>query len=768
LDDRRGAAVTAARAIALALAMTAAGARAQEFPPEVHLGSEGPGPATDIDLENLVTAAAKSATTIQEAPGIVTVLDADDLRRWGYRTLEDALGDIPGWGHYPVFGEIFPGNTVRGTAQAMLLLHDGVSLFDPFGNAPGTGRGLPLESIKRVEVVTGPGGVLWGANSFLGIVNVITKDAADVDGIEASVAYGDGRGNQSDVRAYAMVGRSLLGGRAELFAHAAYENYEGQQIDARQLFVHPPAPQPNGRAIFGVFGSSDQPRSWLANFDGKLLAGPFALYWLWTSGAMHHPATLSLGLVQQDVDSAVDPMGTGRDNRVDVYDRMVALEYRDRFAGGRAGLSAKVYGLETVVDFNNFLVLPPSSLVVGGVVFRTQPQNGGNRAGVTFDGDVALPLGNRLLWGGEVFREWTSGSTAEFLSPDPAQLGVNRLPFPCPYDASGTRFVPHCPVVFIFPASRDVAAAFVSDQWRPLPQLALNAGVRVQAGFGERSYDPLTLADATLVWNFLPSWHLKLNFAQGFRPPVFNNTDSNGASVVIAGNRNIQNEFSNSAQGEVNARLLRGVRHIRELTLRLDYSYSVLDHVIEVTNGRYDNSARRGISSSEVLARLYLTGDHRIQLGYSFLRIVDSGKGYVLSAPNHWITLAGSFTLVPGRLEATTSLYVAAATEDPNRVASVDPARCPPGVPPSPAVCGADARTSDLTLDRLPAVALWNVGLRWRSVRIPGLEIDGFIANVLDQRWYYPDAFYDLTPQLEISPYPGLGRSFMVRARRRF
>jgi len=49
--------------------------------------------------------------------------------------------------------------------------------------------------------VTGPGGVLWGAQSFMGVYNIITKDAEDVPGtVELSAGYGDGRGDRSDFR----------------------------------------------------------------------------------------------------------------------------------------------------------------------------------------------------------------------------------------------------------------------------------------------------------------------------------------------------------------------------------------------------------------------------------------------------------------------------------------------------------------------------------------------------------------------------------------
>ena len=99
----------------------------------------------------------------------------------------EALGTVPGW--IDVTAHRQPGRRSRwcaASARRALLLRDGVSLFDPWVNIAWLSRTQPLETIKRIEVVTGPGGVLWGANSFLGIVNVITKDAEDVNGLEVS------------------------------------------------------------------------------------------------------------------------------------------------------------------------------------------------------------------------------------------------------------------------------------------------------------------------------------------------------------------------------------------------------------------------------------------------------------------------------------------------------------------------------------------------------------------------------------------------------
>jgi outer membrane receptor protein involved in Fe transport len=760
-------------------------ARGQDLPPEVHIEDTGAQPdarggARRIDLSNIVITAAKGVTSIQEAPAIVTVITADDIALWGHRFLEDVVTDIPGWGHYPAEGEQVPTWTVRGQAQSALLLHDGVSLHNSSLNVNGIRQSLPLESIKRLEVVTGPGGVLWGANSFQGIVNIITKDADDVPGVEASCAYGDGRGNSADIRAYLMAGQTLLDGQLKLFAHGSYETYQGQLLESRQILLHTPAPLPNGPAIYGNLQQSDQPRSYMWNLDGKLSYGAVTLLWLWSQGEMHTPGTFPLGIVQRNAppgpwggNDQNDPLRLGRDSRFGIFDRFAALEYRDRSANLRLGLDTKAYVEQSVVDLTDFMFLPPSELLPGGGSFNALPN--GQRVGATVDADVALPYSNRLLLGGEAFYEWIDHTLASFNSPDPALLGqppgtVSHLSFLCPHLDSGL-YVPQCPVSFIFPASRDVVAAFVSDQWRPSSQLTLDAGARWQAAYGERPYDPLLLLAGSAVWNFIPNWHLKVNYSEGFRPPVYFNIAGNANAVQIGGRPDLKNEFSQAVQAEINARVLRNVRRVRELNFRADYSYTRIDNLIVINNETYQNSGRRGIDSAELLARLYLRGEHSVQLGYTFLRVVDDARGLVLSLPNHWFIVNAAFNLVSGQLDLISTLWLGGATEDANRLPGGAPyqpsGRCA-AAPAAASNCGADALASNLSLDRLPAIADWALGVRWRNALTQGLDVTAFVYNVLDQHYFHADAFFDLSPQQELQPYPGIGRNFMVTARVRY
>ena len=189
---KRFAQLTSAMLLAIAPRLAAA----QEAPAPVDIevpmvvvdivGSDGAGGESDdsLDLANVVQSAAKGVTTVQEAPVIVTVLTADEIRDRHFQTLDQVIDTVPGFERVGILHSQFTSNAARGIPQSLQFLHDSMSLFDPFLNIPSTTRIQPLETIKRIEVITGPGGVLWGANSFLGVVNVITKDADDINGDE--------------------------------------------------------------------------------------------------------------------------------------------------------------------------------------------------------------------------------------------------------------------------------------------------------------------------------------------------------------------------------------------------------------------------------------------------------------------------------------------------------------------------------------------------------------------------------------------------------
>ena len=661
----------------------------------------------EVDLANIVQTAAKAITTVQEAPAIVTVIPDEEIRDRGFHRTLDLFDGVPGWMGVGVFHSQFEYPITRGTPQAMLLLRDGVSLYDPSVNIPQFAHIIPLETIKRVELVTGPGGVLWGANSYLGIVSITTLDADDVDGIEVGLSSTGGDGERGALKTYAMLGvPEILSRRIKLFLHGSFETYAGPRFELPQLYLTSLLPNPRGPTTYGPLTASDAGRSYMANLDGKLTVGDFKLSVSAPWGRRYYSVGGLTGrVVLQDLpeDGATDPMtgeslcpsdapvddpadacyDKGRFSRQHAYywyDRYVVGDYKKRTAGGRFGANLKAYGVEFGRDVRASNAFSPQAILEGGAQIRSNL--GSYRAGTQADFDTRLGDSVQLLFGGETFYEWLPdrttdggsrqgpGTQATFLGPS----DLTRLPLNCPVQPDGmggTEFVPSCPTTNLFQTDRTTMAAYGDLQWRLAETFSVDGGARFQVApgsLGNLSYDPETLFSGAAVWNFARDWYLKVNYAEGFRAPVFNNTRTNLNSTNVGGDPDISVERSQALQGEVNARLYRGEGALRELDVRGDYSYTILSDLIQVIGARYQNTGERGLNSAEFLAKAYLKGGHRLELAYTWLRVAGDDYGVFRSLPEHWFHVGTVFDVVEDKLSMWTRLRVIGSMEDPNQI----------------------------------------------------------------------------------------------------
>ena len=140
----------------------------------------------ELDIEELLnqntSIAAKTEQKVSEAPGIVTVITAQEIEAMGARDLRDILEIVPGF----EFSRVRNGLQlvgVRGTKDSrstakVLLLVDGVPYNTlMYGMSLVGGYEINADAIERLEIIRGPGSALYGRNAFNGVVNVITKSA---------------------------------------------------------------------------------------------------------------------------------------------------------------------------------------------------------------------------------------------------------------------------------------------------------------------------------------------------------------------------------------------------------------------------------------------------------------------------------------------------------------------------------------------------------------------------------------------------------------
>jgi outer membrane receptor for ferrienterochelin and colicins len=207
----------------------------------------------DLDLVKLlnvkVSTATKTAENLDEAPAVITVVTRADIQRWGYRTVAEVLSHTVGF--YLTDDHILPNAGVRGMTGGLgaesgviKVMIDGRSVA--YRTTSGNWLGVelvPLESVAQIEIIRGPVSALYGADAFLGVVNIITQKPEDMRPIRAKVAFGMTESNPGG--RFDVVGGTRFG-RFDLMLGAA-----GESTDRTGLVLPPESPAPRLPADIG-------------------------------------------------------------------------------------------------------------------------------------------------------------------------------------------------------------------------------------------------------------------------------------------------------------------------------------------------------------------------------------------------------------------------------------------------------------------------------------------------------------------------------------
>ncbi len=486
------------------LALTAA---AQE-PDELSLEE-----ALALPLEELMTVSIATGTprSLAEAPAIATVVTAADIRAMGATDLDQVLESVPGLHVSRTHLAYNPLYVMRGlhseTSPYVLFLTNGVPMTQWLsGNIGEFWGGMPVEAISRVEVIRGPGSALFGADAVGGVVNIVTKTAAEIGGFEAGVRGGSfdtgegwllygGEHGGLDV-ALGVQGWTTEGQRGivEVDTQTGFDRLFGTRASL--------APGPVSTGGDGVEANLD-----LGRGDWRLRLGFQGRFGL-GAGA---------GFIQ-----ALDPAGS-LDRRRHTAD----LTWR------RSELTAD-WGLEVQAGYlrgrgeSDILPAPPG----------------------TFNGNAFFPDGNHIAIG-TTERQWRVGATATYrgserhrlrlgagtIDVDFADMDSKRsddfFGFPLP---DGFQDVTGDPGLRFGSAQRrDIRFAFVQDEWQLARDWDLTLGVRWDrySDFGDTVNPRLAL-----VWKGSEQLTAKLLYGRAFRPPSYreqyliNNTELLGNAAL--------------------------------------------------------------------------------------------------------------------------------------------------------------------------------------------------------------------------------------------
>src|SRR5580658_9595908 len=188
----------------------------------------------DTSLEELgsiqVYSASKHMQSASDAPSSVTVITADEIQKYGYRSLADILESVRGF--YITSDRDYSFVGVRGFGRLgdsnnrILVLIDGHRINDNVFGEPylGTEFLVDVDLIERVEIIRGPSSSLYGADAFFAVINVVTRKPPQLKGLELSFAPASFGTYQ---------GRATYGGQyrgVDMLLSGTFYNSQGQTL----------------------------------------------------------------------------------------------------------------------------------------------------------------------------------------------------------------------------------------------------------------------------------------------------------------------------------------------------------------------------------------------------------------------------------------------------------------------------------------------------------------------------------------------------------
>ena len=151
----------------------------------------------DIDYlraESFITTASRYQEKITDTPASIVLITSKQIKQRRYQTLLDVLKDLPSVDVQEKRQQLeYNLITFRGHLHSnkFLILQDGVRIDSPTGEALAIGENFPLYAAKQIEVLYGPAAAVYGTEAFSGVINIITQDPEDLNGVKVAGKVGN-------------------------------------------------------------------------------------------------------------------------------------------------------------------------------------------------------------------------------------------------------------------------------------------------------------------------------------------------------------------------------------------------------------------------------------------------------------------------------------------------------------------------------------------------------------------------------------------------
>ena len=465
--------------------------------------------------EHVVSGASKTSELAKDAPATTSVITSEEISRYGIRSLAEAI-DFLGMGlitQDPLHSVEVGGRGVLLTSDFgnhMLLVVDG-HVFNEFWNGTAyfeQAAGIPLELIDHIELILGPGSVLYGSNAMIGVINIVTKRAAANDGVHLTASGGaspqQGRSGDftsfspGDLGGYYRLGASLgqqlpLGHHAELNVAAELYHQSGPSFvwGPQTVLKEDGTPYNFGpRVPLGQWGGriDDQYDTFIPTIYSRLQIGDLSIM---LRAELYRRATPVQGFDQQHTDFDED--------RSWERDRWISadVQYEKRFA---RKLVTMLRGYADIYDYYQ-------------QTYNSEP----TVCAVPTTGPCLFKVNGRSKWVGAELQasyDWTEEDRyTTLLGLNGTVRGVGGETISVEADSGD---------VVAVEGKKDVTevvrSAYIQQRIAPTAFLHLNAGARYDADpRGGNRLSPRA-AVAVDVWD---GGVLKLIYAEAFRAPTY-------------------------------------------------------------------------------------------------------------------------------------------------------------------------------------------------------------------------------------------------------
>jgi iron complex outermembrane receptor protein len=444
-----------------------------------------------------ISIATGSKQSLRRAPSVASVITAEDIAAMGATDLDEALEAVPGMHISHSTVSYVPQNIIRGIYSSnnpqTLMLQNGIPTTTIFTGSKGNAwGGLPLENVARIEIIRGPGSALYGADAYAGVINIITKTAAETPGTQFGMRYGSF--NTKDIWVQ-----------------------HGSEWDALNM------------AVYLRIGSTDGLKQTITDDAQTRLDRLFGTAASLAPGPVHtgHEAVdggldfgydkwrLNIGYKLRDklhlgagIASALDPLGSEKSERI-----TTDISWTSPNVSQDLGLGFNA----SVMQYND-TVLSPLVIYPPGVTFPTGAfPNGMIGAPEKWERDTRLSafatysgFNNHQLRFGIGHDDLNLYKTAERKN---FTLTATGLPIPLGSVIDFSNTAP-----FMLPQRRKIDYFYTQDEWNFARDWTLTAGVRHD---NYSDFGGTTTPRLAVVWDATQDLTAKLLYGQAFRAPAF-------------------------------------------------------------------------------------------------------------------------------------------------------------------------------------------------------------------------------------------------------